>query len=54
MLGVYVLCDISIYIYKYDLVKIYRTVLDVQSSRDSILTTRLTLHPFSLTLTIPI
>lgn len=46
---------INIYIYsesKY--IYIYRIVLDVSSSRDTILTTRLTLHPFSLTLTIPI
>lgn len=57
MLGAYVLCDISIHKYIYILrINIYicRIVLDVSSSHDTILTTRLTLHPFSLTLTIPI
>ena len=46
---------INIYIYTQNQnIYIYRIVLDVSSSRDTILTTRLTLHPFSLTLTIPI
>ena len=46
---------INIYIYSESIyIYICRIVLDVSSSHDTILTTRLTLHPFSLTLTIPI
>lgn len=50
----YVIYTRSIYNLLRIKIYIYRIVLDVLFSRDTILTTSLTIHPFSLTLTIPI